>query len=712
MSKISRRMGPALSAVLVGLAAGAAPAHALTGGFNPSTSPPIYPGTSTTVDSWKLIGTQDFAAKNGASLTVVAGRWVIATEHAGLARSHTFRSPEGRTSKVLAYYEPSVPGKFKDDGSPYPAADVSVSLLETAMPAPAAGFPKLVEDMGASSLADSLPGYVLWAGQGGYSHWPVPRAQWALPYGAPAPGATPFKHVPGDSGSTGFYYPSASSGPLVTGVVAWGGSQKPLGRATVGLSDTVFGSPIGETTDGTFATVADWIKAVIARHPEATPPRWTTLAAAGIDRSALRPAAPTSLRVSAASSQAIGLNWNHAAPSGVERTGYRVTVSPTPTTGRATYDYPATQLAFALTTGLQRGTEYTITVQAKNTNGLSVVKPGNTVEYLLRANPSAAGDLRLTSERATSSQGRVDYCARVSWTAATTDPGTVIDRYDVAIGGETIPGTFTAGSNGRFEAVRCGLETAQEVTATVRATSGVNRGPLSTVTTTIIDGAPAGTPFSSLENLVTTARRTIVGGKADYCLKSSWTAPTPPAGFELGQVFVVLRTEDFSEIFGADPALASSARTYEQCGLSPATEYVVTVQQPYVGVAPVGNVSVSADATSAATTLAGVPQGTAIPAAAITSATGVIGSVAGSPALCADVRWDGPTEAAGFPITGYQVVLLGGSPRAAKIGSVLAAGARTARVCGLTVGSYTAYLYTKYAVGSVAPVTTTLNVPS
>lgn len=714
MSVSLRRAGLALGGTLAALVASTPPALAISGGFNPSTTPPRYPGTSTTVDVWKLVGTHDFAAQNGASLTVVAGRWVIASGHAGLARSQGFRSALGATSRVLDYAKPEIPGVFDSAGKPVAAADISVSLLETPVPTPASGFPKLVADMGPTTLADSLPGYVLWAGQGGYASWPVPQAQWTLPYGEPAPGASPIEHIPGDSGSAGFYFPSATSAPLMTGIVDRGERRKPLGIGPLPAHDTVFSEPLGTTTDGTFATVADWVKAMFARHPEATPPTWTTLAAEGLAPSTLPPAAPANVRITTVSSQAVGLSWSHPLASGAPRSGYRVTVSPTPASGKSVYDVG--EKLGQVISGLTTGVSYTFTVQAVGPHGVSVIKPNSRVTYLTRNTPSAPRDVRITGQRTSDKLGRITYCAQLSWLAASTDAGTTITQYDSTIDGtsSTEPTGLgaTLGTDGRYSVVRCGYDAARSVTGTVRATSDLSRGATASASGSTPAGAPAGTAFPHMSSVAATGRRAIRSGKAEYCIRTTWNAPTPPAGFALSPIDPIVWTTDEGDYLVPEQPLGALATSYDQCGLAPATSYVVKLSQPYRALPEVGpNFGATAVGEANAATPDGAPKGTAVPAAAIATASGAVGAQGGTPSLCADVTWQAPAEIAGFPISGYQVALTGGSPSGTKTSSVLTAQARSVRLCGLNAGTHTAYLFTKYAVGAVPPATRTLNVP-
>lgn len=669
-------------------------AQAIGGGFNPSTEPPVYPGSSRTVDTWKAIGTHGAPITEGASLTLVAPRWVIASEHAGVATSQTFQAPDGRTSRVLAYYEPSIPGVYKTNGDRglKPAADISLSLLETPMTAPATGFPKLLEDAVSPAVADVLPGHVLWAGHGGFLFPKIPSVQWSYPSGLPIPGRAEVAQIPGDSGSPGLYFPTANADPLIVGLASYAGVQPPLGSG----KHTNLNDPVGQTIQGDYATVKDWLKAMMARHPEAAPPAWTTLAQSGVRLADLPPLAPTNVRVAAAAPTAIAIAWDKPPASEAPRTGFEITVSPAPTTGKSIYTVGDVS-SFTLLSGLALGTEYAFTVRAVGPNGKSPVRSTHTVRYRMRSNPSAVQDPRLTTSRSFE-DGQILYCARLSWLPATPGAGTTITRYEVAFNGVTGSSAVThlePGVDGRLSASKCGYSAAQQVTATVRAISDLNKGPLASLSG---PAAALETP-QALAGYTLTPRRAIRSGRADYCIKATWTRPSSPDGTPLGGVNVTVIATDFSEVTGNATPLAPGTTSYEQCGLSPSTAYAVFAYQAYGD----GSSTKSLDAFDLATTPTGAAAGTPIPAGTVGSATGVIGSAGGTPALCADVTWTAPTTTVdGFPVTGYQVVLVGGSPSVTKLSSTLPTDARSTRVCGLSVGSYTVHLFTKHAAGVVS----------
>ncbi len=117
------------------------------GGFNPSTEPPVYPGSSRTIDTWKAVGTHGAPITEGASLTLRRAamgdrertRWLgHQPDLPGARRPHLSRA------RLLRAVDPGV-YKTSGDRGLKPAADISLSLLETPMTAPATGFPKLLE---------------------------------------------------------------------------------------------------------------------------------------------------------------------------------------------------------------------------------------------------------------------------------------------------------------------------------------------------------------------------------------------------------------------------------------------------------------------------------------------------------------------------------------------------------------------------------------
>ncbi|MBJ7472895.1 MAG: fibronectin type III domain-containing protein [Solirubrobacteraceae bacterium] len=700
MTSALRRVATA-ACVTVAAIVPAAPAYAVGGGFNPVSTPPKFPGTSTVVHGWKLSGV-------GASTAVqVAPRWVVSSAHSPLMPGQVYTSPTGTSSKVID--QVSMQQRGTNSGS-----DISISLLETAIPAPTGGFPLLLTEPTSFDLNSLLPGYVLWAG-GAYGAAPVPSVGWARADGAPFTGSTPLSLAGGDSGSTGLLYPTATARPIMSGV-----TKGALSITPVFGGDTAFSHKLQPGSTENYATVADWAKAKFARFPEATPPTFSTFSGAGVVFSRLKPPAPRTLEVAAASATSVTVAWTAPTETRVPISGYRVrnvTTGISRTISAASRSYTFT--------GLAAGRNYTFSVKAYNANGESPVmrrflgiSDGSTTEadriepdrvsYLTRSNPGAPQNLTVTTERANGAKTAewgggtigVDYCATASWTPAAAPAGATITRYETTLGGQVLPSprnflgadiSTVAGPDGRISVKRCGLEAGAAQSFSVRAFSDVNASSPAAASAPTPTGSPRGTAFGA-PVVTATPRVYNLPGTLDYCVKVSWTAPAPIDGVPLTDYSVSIRSSDF-EYVKAFNQLGVAARSKDICNLKPGEYYDITVYARY------GNLASGASDASAELPL-GAPVGTVVPKPkALTVTARAATTAAGLPDRCLSISWDQPDALEGFPVKSFSVQINSADYEYVKGLTNLAPGTgrRTIEQCGLQPGNdYQVVVYAQF----------------
>ncbi len=701
MTSVLRRA--ALAACLSAAAlAPATPAFAIGGGFNPVTTPPTFPGTTTPIDGWKLSGI-------GAATSVqVAPRWLITSAHSPMMPGWTYTSPMGVQSKVIDQVSLA-------QTSPDGPSDIAISLLETPIAAPTGGFPLLLTDAVSLDLDASLPGYVLWAG-GAYAAKPVPSVGWARPDAAPYAGSTRLSLQGGDSGSTGLLYRTATARPVMSGVTKSSNSETIFG------GDTRFSYRLSPSATESFATVTDWAKAKFALHPEATPPTFSTFAGAGIALSGLKPPAPRDFDVAAATATSVTVKWTASPEKRIPLTGYRLRNL---TTGQVvTVDSAKRAHTF---TGLAVGKNYTFSVKSFNSKGESPLLrgfgPGDTtlgfepdrVSYLVRANPAAPQGLTVTTQRASgTSTGEwgggkpgVDYCATASWAPVAPPAGATITRYETTLGGKVLPAptklgvdvSATPGADGRISIKRCGLAPAALQAFSVRAFSDVNAGPSAAASATTPVGAPGGTPLAG-PVMTATPRVTSFPGYLEYCVKATWQAPAAVAGFPITAYGVDIISADY-EYQKAFRDLGTSVRSQDVCGLEPGQQYTVKVRASYDGIA-------SGLTEAQAELPAGAAQGSTIPQPTNVTVKGAAANTAGKVDYCVTVEWDQPAALEGFPVRSFGLLINSDDYEYVKGLSDLyvGSGRRTVEHCGLKPGQgYEATVFVKYdshTVGSIS----------
>ncbi len=574
-------------ALAAGLLAAAllAPSSALAieNGTDPVVSTPVYPGTTTTVGGWDLIGNirrpapLDATDGGGVSGVLIAPRLVLASAHGAGEKGGTFALPSGAKATIVANaLRPAQRRANQTDLTVDGNADISLSLLDRALPAPAGGFPLLLTDRLSEGLVPSLPGFVLWGGRGGTTAGRS-LVGWGKPGGTPIGTEARLATVDGDSGSTGLLYRSAAARPIMPGVTVF------TSKTTLGQVDLVFGGVpnnvtladplvLGTTSTTRYATVAAWLTAAVNQLTTANPglqaPTYATFTQAGIDLTTLPPVAPSNF-VNTASGTATTLTWDAPTETRIPRTGYRITDSASPTQPRTT---TGTSLTIS---GLNPAVEHRFTLRAYNASGDSpdqrsfVGEDPATITY---ARP--VGNLTVTTEQADGSTTGAwgggtpgpDYCATATWTAPQTDPGTVIDGYDVQLGGQ-----YVIPEPGQLRAKRCGLAPSQVQTFTVSPVVGRAVGaPTSASATT-----PAGpvVTLPSPTNLKVTEQKTLFTGR---CLTVTWTRPAATTGVTLTSQAAKF-VSSTGTVLGNLTGLSATATSAKQCSGKANTRYTVTV---------------------------------------------------------------------------------------------------------------------------------------
>ncbi len=657
------------------LAAATAPAAFAVGhGVYPTEVPTIYPGTTQAIDAWRLIG------GGQASATQVAPRWVLATGHAP-ADGGIWTKDRG-SAGATTWFMPR-------DATGARIGDISLTLLSEPLPAPATGFPRLLEETPSKPLLSVLPGQVLFAGFGGVTadRLPEPKVGWATPSGEREPGQVRLQAIGGDSGSAAFWFPTPTSAPVIRAITSgeFLANQAPWTFSDQGgFSGTFPQTPVGSNA----TTVAEWLREQFAKHPEATPPQWVTLDEL-VPLAALRPMQPGNFRPVSATSSSVLLRWEHADDARVPRTGYRLTRP------GSIVNLPAGTTEYRVT-GLTAGQSYDWELRAVNDNGVSPDRFGetSTVSYAVRQSPGPARNLSLTGERSLGAGQVADYCLRAAWDAPTEVAGAPVTSYVVLFDGE--PTTTSLGLNGRSPRF-CGLDPNTTHVISVQAKSDLTLSN-STVNTSnpTPAGVPRGTPIPAPTNVVATTRLSTTSGSVDYCLDVSWKAPTAVSGWPVTSYNVLLMQSGYGA--GATNGLPATSTKHTACELEPDSDYRAVVWSNY------GATAATSASSTAVVTPNGAPFGTPLTPVRNLVAPIVTRFLASS---CANVAWAAPTAIQGVPVTSQSVVITpaaGGSPVAAS--ASLSASATAVRLCGLvSTRTYTVTHTTRYAGGGTAVAT-------
>lgn len=693
---------------LAALSAVALPATAAAysgpGSFDPRVSPASYPGTTTTVDAFKLVGSGTVATAPGytASQVQVAPRWVIGARHSAMVEGQQFVALDGRVAtvkKVTVLRQGSADGGFLALLSGI--GDLSLAQLDRSLDPPAGGFPLLMRDRISATLATALPGYVLWSGLGGskpgggYEPKQV-RSGWTHPSGLPVAANATIEAVDGDSGSAGAWYPKAGARPVLVSHTALGGANPTLGR------NASYAAALAPSEATSFPNAAAWIDATIQAAQDSAPtadrpalagPTWTTLADQNIDFTKLPAVSPTTTKVKSATPTSLTIDWEHPAEVRIPRTGYRVTLQP----GGAEVSLGG-DVRVASFSGLSTGTRYTATVTAVNANGSApTLGSSNTTSYTLTPAPgrpaaTAAGRLGMSSDGGTK---RADYCVDVALLPGTQPAGISPESlgYSVAVNGKTV-----AVPEGATSVTAC-LSQGYELTpgeaalVAVRAVAGVTPSPAQFVWAELPTGPAGGTIVPAPTNLSVTMRRAASDNKAAYCADVRWTAAAPLSGFPVRSHNVLVKTRTAPWHANAEDASATATGA-TVCGLRPGLSYEVFLSADRT----FGSTSATL---AAVPTPEGAPEGTPLPA----PVKRLVFSYPedNTTKACAGAAWTAPTAVAGFPVAGYRlrVVDAGWNTMA---DATFPAGATTGQVCGFPRGgTYTLLVGARYLANGALP---------
>lgn len=694
------------------LTASAAHAYGGPGSYDPRTKPTVYPGTSTEVQGWKGVGSGGSGSVSGGtyrwggSQVLIAPRWVLSSQHTRLEPGGWYNGPTDHDAGVVATYNATQATLPEASGFPLNwqgKADVSLSYLDTALPAPPGGFPKLLRDPVGVDLPGVLPGYVLWAGQGGTPGDNVPRVGWTTPNGLNAPGL-PGQPSPGrvfigdgDSGSTGLWYKSPTATPVIAGITTHAIQSNHYSQPTP------YTARLATTDAGQPTTLMAWMDEQFAKH--AGPPQWTTLAQEGVSFAALKPPAARKINVSWTLSGTATVKWAPPTTS-VPTTGYRVTASP----GGHTVTAAGTATSVDIS-GLQLGTTYTFTVTpfngsgdapraAKTPIGGLTTWTDTTVSDAAWVEPNSAqvrlsGALTVQSTptvKLKSDSGQAftpDYCAQLTWTPQPLTDGSTPKEYRLLVQGEewVVTAGQTQGTerwrqldtlaDGRHRVSHCGLAPGALVGYSISTQDGLNQRPATLGVVRTLTGPANGTSIP-VTSTVTPQRAITDEGTVDYCATIAWE-PLPAIGG------VAANPTSFYWSGGGDggwdeaPASGTSLR---KCGLVPAEEYTFIVHLAYDGVA-----GIPSPINEWVDTPAGAATGTVLPAP-----TGVTTSARAAMATgdrvdyCATAQWTAAASTAGFPVTAYRVVLMKGLFEVVTE-DVVPASWTSREFCGLAAGT-------------------------
>ncbi len=187
-------------------------APAVEPGFNPNTTPAVIPGTSTTTDVWKFVGT--YLHVDPVSGVQVHPYWVLATKHAKPDLGATFTNGYG--SSTFVWCAPDMTS----------GEDISLCLISPPINPPSGvDFPNLLSN-GASVLSgtkeNQLTGALLGTGFGQPTRgtqsaaWVTPNARSLYYHPLSNPTATTPHKGGGDSGSGLYWFAAGKTEPVLT----------------------------------------------------------------------------------------------------------------------------------------------------------------------------------------------------------------------------------------------------------------------------------------------------------------------------------------------------------------------------------------------------------------------------------------------------------------------------------------------------------------
>ncbi|SDI97264.1 hypothetical protein SAMN05444157_1070 [Frankineae bacterium MT45] len=520
MLTIRRRSKPtwvpllACSALVCGgLLAAAAPATAAEGpgatDTTTATVPPL-PGTNRSVDSWMLAGIPGVA---GASAVQIAPQWIATAHHNAPAVGTPFRDWMGTSTiddTITPAGQANSGGGYSCESTGGP--DISFSHLATPIAAPPGGFPSLLSDPIASGLFDSspstLPGYVLAAGEGGFiGHI---KTVWGTTDNRSVTDPTQgTQAIGGDSGGPAFWYPSATSTPVLANLMVYQGG--PFGQSTAQFSGSC----------GQVADIAAFARAAFATHPTSTAPSYVSLNTVAPPSTRL-PASPIVSLSGPGTGTATSLAFDVAAlatsPGWVSPAiaSYKVTLTPPAGSGLPTASgtiSAADSLAGneLVVNGLTTSTSYSVSAVSLTSTGVA-----SRTSFAAPVTPLPAPQSLVsvkTEPYGVPTDTGVDSCVRLTLTASAAGPTPT----NVIVFG---PNKNTTHSwNGGSPQDECGLAPNKTYRWFVVPSNG----------TTL---AAAATPisFTTAAGTTGTPQNLVVSTGTDNCTTLTWSAPNTPTG--------------------------------------------------------------------------------------------------------------------------------------------------------------------------------------
>ncbi|SOD75186.1 fibronectin type III domain protein [Jatrophihabitans sp. GAS493] len=567
-----RRLRPAFigivgctAGVVAGLVPVAAPPAAAVEGAGAvntvTTAVPPLPGTTRNVDAWKLAG---IPGNNAASGSQIAPQWIVTAHHNAPGVGTTFKNALGSAKVDATFAAPGAPnsgGGYSCESTGGP--DISFSHLATPIAAPAGGYPSLLSDaLPDSDSLSALPGYALSAGEGGFTGYI--KAVWTTTGNTTVADPTQVASaIGGDSGGASYWYPSATSTPILANVIVYAG--RPFGQATA-----QFAGACGLVPD-----IRAWTTSVFSHYPSAESPSYVSLNSVAPPASR-RPFAPASATIVSTSSTTAYLNWvaPPAAAGTPAVTGYEVRLQP----GNIVVRTPA--LLNTTVTGLTPNTTYTATVAAVNSNGVgalaSVYEYDNifTGQFVTSPAPDALTAVSYepyTYQDATT--GALVGCVHIDATAATTG---VQGRFTGAVSyalGNTPQRSYSSTNE------YCHLPRGQQVPIFVSAYNELTPGPAKLIwvtAPTVVTGAPLSVHAAARVTTLST-------GAKSYIVDAGWTAPngpTLPATLKSYQVTIFDGTND-DVSYWKTYRLAADQTNWSAVGLRPNTKYYLQITGNY-----------------------------------------------------------------------------------------------------------------------------------
>jgi hypothetical protein len=477
----------------------AMPAMAFEGpaAFTPSLVGASYPNTAIPATAWKLVG--DLSTASGVQ---IAPQWLITAEHV----ANSPKVPIGYAF-TNAYGSAVVDAKFlAPNAGSFPAnVDVALVHLSTAIAVPPNELPLLLSD-----FVDTynLPGQLLAAGRG--NSVPV-RAHW-FPANEDG-GIAGVKGIDGDSGSGTFWYPTATSRPVLRAVTS--GGNNPL----TGTQPQTGTNPAAGAFD-----VRQWILDTIAKvGANAGPgPSWT-MSTTQAPLAQRLPNVPESARVNKTSASSAWIEWKApktVTPGVPDATSYVIRVSP------GGMEYGAGISATTLDIGgLAANTTYTATAQAVNANGpsgrtvaLDTVSSINTDRSkFVTSTPPNAFTAFTYEAYTTARNGSLQGCVRMNPTYASS--GASATNLGISNYASNLPTLMPVWPSVDY----CLLQPGISATIFAAPWNRLSPGPARTITVTP-PPAVSGEPL----NLTAKGLSITEDGTPYYYFKFQWTPPNQP----------------------------------------------------------------------------------------------------------------------------------------------------------------------------------------